>query len=66
MLGRAGTKKVNSRKMLDGTGIEKVSLTQYVRWDWRQKPVFAENARQGWYKQGTIIRTGITCKKIPL
>ena len=26
----ADTKKLNSRKMLEGTGIEKASLTQYV------------------------------------
>ena len=32
MLGKAGTKKLNLRKMQDGAAIEKVSLTQYVRW----------------------------------
>ena len=31
MLGGAGTKKLNSRKMLAKTHIEKASLTQYVR-----------------------------------
>ena len=36
--------------MLDGTGIEKASLTQYVTWGWREKLLFTENARQGWYK----------------
>ena len=46
MLGRAGTKKFDSRKMLDGPGIEKVSLTQYVRWGWRKKPLSIENSRQ--------------------
>ena len=40
MLGGAGTKKRNSRKMLDGTGIEKASLTQYVRRGWREKVLF--------------------------
>ena len=51
MLGVTLTKKLNSRKMLDGTGIEKASLTQYVRWGWQEKLLFAENARQGWYKK---------------
>ena len=37
--------------MLDGTGIEKASLTQYVTWGWREKLLFTENARQGWYKK---------------
>ena len=37
--------------MLDGTGIEKASLTQYVRWGWCGKLLFTENARQGWYKK---------------
>ena len=36
MLGRAGTKMPNSRKMLDGTDIEKASLTQYVRRGWHE------------------------------
>ena len=36
--------------MLDGTGIEKASLTQYVRWGWREILLFTENAMQGWYK----------------
>ena len=31
---------LNSRKMLDETGIEKASLTQYVRRGWHEKPVF--------------------------
>ena len=51
MLGGADTRKLSSRKMLDGTGIEKASLTQYVRWGWQEKLLFAENARQGWYKK---------------
>ena len=50
MLGRADTKKFNSRKMLDGTGIEKASLTQYVRWGWQEKLLFTESARQSRYK----------------
>ena len=51
MLGKDDTKKLNSRKMLDRTGIEKSSLTQCVRWGWRKKLIFTENARQGWYKK---------------
>ena len=51
MLGGADTKKFNSRKMLDGTGMEKVFLTQDVRQGWREKSLFTENARQGWYKK---------------
>ena len=51
MLGAAPTKKLNSRKMLDGTGLEKASLTQYVRRGWREKSVFTENVRQVWYKK---------------
>ena len=51
MLGGAGYKKFSSRKMLDGPGIEKVSLTQYVRWIWREKSLFTENSRRGWYKK---------------
>ena len=45
MLGGTGTKKFNSRKMLGGNGIEKVSLTQYVRRGWSEKPLFTEKAR---------------------
>ena len=44
MLDATGTKKHNSRKMLDGTGIEKASLTQYVRRSWCEKLPFTENA----------------------
>ena len=51
MLGGADTKMLNSRKMLDENGIEKASLTQYVRRNWRKKPLFYENARRGWYKE---------------
>ena len=40
MLGVADTKKLNSRKMLDETGIEKASLTQYIRWGWCEKVLF--------------------------
>ena len=50
MLGRAGTKMLNSRKMLGGNGIETASLTQCVRRGWRKKSLFTENARLGWYK----------------
>ena len=39
MLGAAGTKMLNSRKMLDWNGIEKTSVTQYVRQDWLEKPL---------------------------
>ena len=51
MLGRGRTKKLNSRKMLDGIDIEKVSLTQYVRLGWHEKPFFTDHARRGWYKK---------------
>ena len=44
MLDVTGTKKHNSRKMLDGIGIEKASLTQYVRRSWCEKLPFTENA----------------------
>ena len=54
MLGGASTKKLNSRKMLDRTGIEKVSLTQYVRWGWQKNPLFTDNARRGWYKNSSF------------
>ena len=40
MLDGAGTKKLNLRKIQDRTGIEKVSLTQYVWLGWREKPLF--------------------------
>ena len=45
MLGGAGTKKLNSRKMTDGAGFEKVSSTQYRRQGWHEKALFTENAR---------------------
>ena len=51
MLGGANSKKLISRKMLDGAGIEKASLTRCVRWGWREKLIFTENARQSWYKK---------------
>ena len=51
MLNWAGTEKFNSRKMLDRTDVEKVSLTQYVRQGWREKYLFIENARRGWYRK---------------
>ena len=51
MLGRVGTKKLNSRKMLVGTRTEKDSLHQYVRWGCHEKPLFTENAKRGWYKK---------------
>ena len=47
MLDGTGTKKFKSKKMVDGPGIEKVSLTQYVRRGWRVKPLFTENSRRG-------------------
>ena len=52
---KAGTKKLNSRKILDGTGIEKVPLSQYVRWGWREKPLFTENDKGGWYKKTLVL-----------
>ena len=51
MLGGAGIKIINSRKILDEKGAEKASLNQYFRRDWRKKPFFTENARRGWYKK---------------
>ena len=50
--------------MLDGTGMEKVSLTQYARLGWREKSLFTENARQGWYKKSLklICWVGLTRK----
>ena len=45
MLGGDSIKKLNSRKMLDGTSIEKVYLTEYFRRGWRQKPRFTDNPR---------------------
>ena len=45
MLDGADIKKLNSRKMLDGAGIEKVSLSQYVRRSWHEKPLFTDTAR---------------------
>ena len=51
MLDGAGTKKLNSKKMLNETVMEKVSLTQYIRRGWREKPLFTENAGQVWYRK---------------
>ena len=51
MLDGATIKKLNSRKMLNETVVEKVSLTQYLRWGWREKPLFTENARRVWYRK---------------
>ena len=50
--------------MLDGTRIEKASLTQYVRWGWREKLLFTENARQGWYKKSfnLMLQVGLRLK----
>ena len=36
MLGRAGTKNLNSVKMPDGAG-------HYFIWDWHEKSLFTEN-----------------------
>ena len=47
MLGGVGTQKLNSRKMLDGAGIEKVSLTQFVRRGWSEKPLSSDHAGPG-------------------
>ena len=44
MLGGADIKELNLKKMLDGTGREKVFLTQYAKQGWREKPLFTENA----------------------
>ena len=44
MFGVACTIKLNSRKMLDGTGIEKTSLTQYVERGGHKKVQLTKNA----------------------
>ena len=41
----------NSKNMLEGNGIEIAPLIQYVRRDWRKKPLFTENARRSWCKK---------------
>ena len=51
ILGGVGTKMFNSKNILDGNGIEIAPLTQYVRGDWRKKPLFTGNARRRWYKK---------------
>ena len=40
--------------MPDGTGIEKASLSQYVKWGRREKLLFTENAWKGWYKKAPL------------
>lgn len=50
MLGGSGTKKLNSRTMSDGIGLEKVSSTQYLRQGWHEKAIFTENAWQDCYE----------------
>ena len=47
MFGVACPIKLNSRKMLEGTGIEKASLTQYVRQGRHKKVQFTKNVRGG-------------------
>ena len=71
MLGGPGTKKLNSRKMLDRTGIEKSSLTQYVRRGWREKPLFSEYVRRGGPGEvgiknpfNLIYWVGLACKSL--
>ena len=44
MLGGAGTKKIFFAENLKQGLYKKVPLTQYVRWDWSEKPLFTENA----------------------
>ena len=48
------TRKLDSRKMLDGTGIEKVSLTQYVRRGGHKKVQFTKNVGGGCYKKAPL------------
>ena len=50
MLGGSGTKKLNSRTMSDGIGLEKVSSTQYLRQGWHEKALFTENAWRDCYE----------------
>ena len=47
----SNTKDLYPRKMLRGAGIEKTSLTQYVKQGWHKKAQFTKNARRGWYKK---------------
>ena len=42
---------LNSRKILDRTGIEKAYLIQYVMRGLLKKPLFTENVWRGWYKK---------------
>ena len=49
MFGGADTKKLFSFKMLEGAGIDKAPLTQYVRRGWHKKALFPKNARRSWY-----------------
>ena len=61
------TKELFPRKMLDGTGIEKARLTQYVKRGWHHKAEFTENARRGWSKQKLLqpnILGGAGMKKL--
>ena len=40
MLGGADTKTLNLLKTLEGTGIKKAALSQYVRRGWHKKDLF--------------------------
>ena len=41
--------------MPDGTGIEKASLTQYVRQGWHKKVLSTKNVKQGWHKKSFFV-----------
>ena len=51
MLGGADTKKLNSRKNTRRTGIEKTSLTQYVRAGWRENLFSVKMLREACLKK---------------
>ena len=50
--------RLNSRKVLDVSGIEEASLTQYVRRDWSEKLLFIKNAKRSWYKKPFNLMLG--------
>ena len=51
MLFGADTKELFPLKMLDGGGLEKAPLAQYVRRGWHEKAEFTENARKSFFNQ---------------
>ena len=67
MLGGADTKKSFLLKMIDGAGIKKVPISQYVRRYWHEKAVSTENARRGSYKRSSLnsIMKELFLRKMP-